>query len=101
MADPKGHASSVDIPISQSSDSDSDLISSSERPEHGSYDDHPFSEPATAQYWARKYEAALYEGRHRYDPNYTWTAEEERKLVRKVSRVVMEKETALTLSCIA
>ena len=25
-----------------------------------------------------------YEGRHRYDPTFTWTAEEERKLVRKV-----------------
>lgn len=26
-----------------------------------------------------------YEGRHRYDPKATWTQEEEKKLVRKVS----------------
>lgn len=29
---------------------------------------------------------AKYEGRHRYDPKATWTDEEEKKLIRRVSR---------------
>ncbi|KAF1963214.1 MFS general substrate transporter [Byssothecium circinans] len=45
---------------------------------------HAFSDPVTAQYWRDVYEEAKYEGRHRFDPNYTWTAEEEKKLVRKL-----------------
>lgn len=28
---------------------------------------------------------AKYEGRHRYDPKITWTEEEEKKLIRRVS----------------
>lgn len=51
----------------------------------GSTADHIFSDPSIADYWRKKYEAAKYENRHRFDPSYTWTAQEERKLVRKVS----------------
>lgn len=51
----------------------------------GSTDDHVFTNPATAAHWQQLYEDAKYESRHRFDPNYKWTAEEERKLVRKVS----------------
>ncbi|OSS44883.1 hypothetical protein B5807_10477 [Epicoccum nigrum] len=68
----------------QKADSASSQITDKERPWYGSYEDHPFSDSVTAQYWRDVYDKAEYEGRHRFDPNYTWTAEEERKLVRKL-----------------
>ena len=76
--------SSEKAPTSQNVDSGSSTTSKGERPHHGSYEDHVFSDRVTAQYWRDVYEKAKYEGRHRYDPTYTWTAEEEKKLVRKV-----------------
>lgn len=72
------------VPVTQSADSASSQLSNKERPSHGSYEDHPFSDRVTAQYWREVYEKAEYEGRHRFDPDYTWTAEEEKRLVRKV-----------------
>lgn len=50
----------------------------------GSTDSHVFSDPDVADYWRKKYEAAGYENRHRFDPTYTWSPEEEKRLVRKV-----------------
>jgi MFS transporter, ACS family, DAL5 transporter family protein len=50
----------------------------------GSTRDHVFSEPASADYWRKVYEQAGYENRHRFDPSFEWTAEEEKKLIRKV-----------------
>lgn len=41
-----------------------------------------------AEYWRQVYENAKYEGRHRYDPSYKWTAAEEKKLLRKVSQTI-------------
>lgn len=49
-----------------------------------SADEHAFSDPNVADHWRKIYEKAEYENRHRFDPNYIWTAEEERRLVRKV-----------------
>lgn len=46
--------------------------------------EHVFSDPQVADRWRKVYENAKYENRHRFDPNYTWTAEEEKRLVRKV-----------------
>ncbi|KAM5343156.1 hypothetical protein ACJ41O_014122 [Fusarium nematophilum] len=46
--------------------------------------DHVFSDPAIADRWRKVYEKAQYENRHRFDPAYTWTAEEEKRLVRKI-----------------
>lgn len=50
----------------------------------GSTDSHIFSDPDVADYWRKKYEAVGYENRHRFDPTYTWSAEEEKRLVKKV-----------------
>lgn len=51
---------------------------------YGSTEDHVFSDPSVADYWRKVYEQAGYENRHRFDPTLEWTAEEERKLVKKV-----------------
>jgi hypothetical protein len=52
---------------------------------YGSTSEHVFSDPAVADYWRLKYEKAGYENRHRFDPEAEWSAEEEKKLVHKVS----------------
>lgn len=49
-------------------------------PEYGSYPDHVFANEQVAEHWREVYEKAHYEGRHRFDPELTWTAEEEKKL---------------------
>ncbi|KAI0840524.1 MFS general substrate transporter [Hypoxylon sp. FL0890] len=57
--------------------------------DYGSAGDHIFSDPSVAEYWRRVYEKARYENRHRFDPEYRWTAEEERRLVRKIDARIM------------
>ncbi|PTB71337.1 MFS general substrate transporter [Trichoderma longibrachiatum ATCC 18648] len=42
-----------------------------------------------AAHWRGVYEKANYENRHRFDPEFTWTAEEERRLVRKIDLRIM------------
>ncbi|OIW27618.1 MFS general substrate transporter [Coniochaeta ligniaria NRRL 30616] len=56
---------------------------------YGSSDEHIFSDPSLAEYWRGVYEKARYENRHRFDPEYKWTAEEEKKLVRKIDVRIM------------
>ncbi|SCO80446.1 related to permease [Fusarium oxysporum] len=46
--------------------------------------EHPFSDPEIADRWRKVYENAQYENRHRFDPSFIWTAQEEKKLVRKI-----------------
>lgn len=53
--------------------------------DYGSDSNHAFSDPKVADYWRGVYETAKYEGRHRFDPDITWSAEEEKKLRWKVS----------------
>jgi len=53
-------------------------------PDYGSQDDHVFSNPDVAAHWAVIYEKAKYEGRHRFDPTFTWSAAEEKAVRRKV-----------------
>lgn len=43
-----------------------------------------FSDPEVANFYRNVYEKAQYEGRHVFDPDLTWTKEEERKLVWKL-----------------
>ncbi|KAE8328447.1 major facilitator superfamily domain-containing protein [Aspergillus sergii] len=50
---------------------------------------HIFDDSDAAEYWANVYEKAQYEGRHRFDPSFTWTPEEEKKLVRKLPELGM------------
>ncbi|KAI0887485.1 MFS general substrate transporter [Annulohypoxylon maeteangense] len=57
--------------------------------DYGSTDDHVFSDPSVAEKWRGVYEKAKYENRHRFDPNFKWTAEEERRLVKKVDARIM------------
>jgi hypothetical protein len=64
----------------ESTNSSSDNLES----QSTNYTDHVFSDPKIADYWRAVYEKAQYEGRHRFDPSYTWTPEEEKRLRRKV-----------------
>lgn len=68
---------------SGSSDADSRDI---EEPYGDNGDNHVFSDPVVAEHWREVYERNKYENRHRFDPNYKWTSEEEKRLVRKVSK---------------
>lgn len=71
--------------------SGSSRFSKQDPPAYGSYEDHPFNDVVTTRYWRDVYETAKYEGRHRFDPEYTWTAEEEKRLVRKVRMQSLQK----------
>lgn len=44
----------------------------------------PFLDTDLAQRWKDVYENAQYECRHYFDPGLTWSADEERRLVRKI-----------------
>lgn len=44
----------------------------------------PFIDPDVAAHWRDVYEKSTYECRHLFDPNLTWTAEEEKRIVRKL-----------------
>lgn len=45
--------------------------------------DHIFKDPKQAEYYRNLYEDAQYECRHLFDPEFTWTDAEEKKVVRK------------------
>lgn len=49
-----------------------------------SHPDNPFADPAVAERYAIIYEKAQYECRHVFDPELTWTPQEEKALVRKL-----------------
>ncbi|EFX01701.1 allantoate permease [Grosmannia clavigera kw1407] len=52
--------------------------------------ENPFSDEVTASHWRQVYERSQYECRHAFDPALTWSAAEERRLVRKLDgRCVM------------
>ncbi|KAI0010324.1 MFS general substrate transporter [Xylariaceae sp. FL0662B] len=69
---------------SSSSGASEDAPSAEVDQEYGSTSTHVFSDPVKAEHWRNIYEKARYENRHRFDPNYTWTAEEEQRLVKKI-----------------
>lgn len=48
------------------------------------YNNNPFADPVVAAYYRDVYEKAKYECRAAYDPEFEWTEEEERSLIRKL-----------------
>ena len=58
--------------------------SSSDDGEAFALEKNPFADPQVAAYWRTVYENASYECRHVFDPAFTWTEDEEKKLVRKL-----------------
>lgn len=44
----------------------------------------PFLDPDVAAHWTAAYDEARYECRHEFDPTFTWTEQEEKKLVRRL-----------------
>ncbi|KAK6524817.1 hypothetical protein TWF281_011715 [Arthrobotrys megalospora] len=76
----------------ESSSNQSDYDAATEQDidgDYGSYGNHVFSDPKVAEYWRGVYEKASYEGRHRFDPEITWTAAEEKRLKRMIDWRVM------------
>lgn len=75
------------VATSGSSESDSDTRDELEDidGDYGSYRDHIFNDPEKVKYWTNVMHNANYEGRHRFDPDMTWSAAEEKKLKRRVS----------------
>ncbi|QEU59208.1 hypothetical protein KDRO_B04740 [Kluyveromyces lactis] len=47
--------------------------------------DNPFSDPLVAEYYRALYEESKYESRSAFDPAFTWTKEEEKKLIWKLN----------------
>ncbi|KAH6681181.1 allantoate permease [Plectosphaerella plurivora] len=68
---------------------DSEASPVAKRNQLGSTPDHVFSDPSAADYWRKVYEQAGYENRHRFDPSFQWTADEEKKLIRKLPELGM------------
>ncbi|KFY26563.1 hypothetical protein V493_04018 [Pseudogymnoascus sp. VKM F-4281 (FW-2241)] len=56
---------------------------------YGSTEQHIFSDSANLGYWTGVYEAAKYEGRHRFDALLQWDSSEEKSLVRKLDFRIM------------
>lgn len=44
----------------------------------------PFLDPNVAAHWTKVYDEAHYECRHVFDPSFTWTEEEEKRIIRKL-----------------
>jgi hypothetical protein len=84
------------LPVTQTSDSGSSDISSTVP--NAADDDHVFKDPVTEKYWREVYDKAEYEGRHRFDPHFSWTPQEEKRLVRKVRGQALPRRRSLTHS---
>jgi len=65
----------VATPASATSDSDED---------GDAFRKNPFLDPDVAEHWSNIYEKSRYECRAEFDPAFTWTEEEEKKLVRRL-----------------
>jgi hypothetical protein len=44
----------------------------------------PFLDPKVANHYRQLYEDAKYECRHEFDPDFEWTPEEEKKIIKKL-----------------
>lgn len=79
-AEPKGFLP----PCEAAGDIEAEPQKTSYKDDYGSNPNHVFADPKIAEYWRGVYEKARYEGRHRFDPDLTWTANEEIALKHKV-----------------
>lgn len=52
--------------------------------DHERHRKNPFSDNEAAAYWRQVYEDCQYECRHEFNPQLTWSTEEEKRLVRKL-----------------
>lgn len=59
----------------------------------GSSEPHIFTNPYRAAHWKEVYDAATYEGRHRFDPSWTWSPKEELRLKKKVKCFLVSSST--------
>ncbi|KAJ4416796.1 hypothetical protein N0V82_006525 [Gnomoniopsis sp. IMI 355080] len=97
QADEEKHRVADDVAVNVESSrksnepADSSIYSGEEEidGDYGSYHDHVFKDPQIAEYWRNVYEDAQYEGRHRFDPDFTWSATEEKRLKRKIDLRIM------------
>lgn len=79
-------------PVETSASASSTSVSTDPQyaPDAGGYGSPGWDQPEKAvSFWRQTYEAAKYEGRHRFDPSYKWTAAEEKKLLRKIDLKIM------------
>lgn len=59
----------------------------------GSTEPHIFTNPHRAAHWREVYDSATYEGRHRFEPSWTWSPKEELRLIKKVKRSFVSSST--------
>lgn len=85
----EGSYDSKNVDVSAPVDAGRGSTEDSANEDYGSSNDHVFSDPVVADRWRQIYEQARYENRHRFDPEYKWTAREETKLVRKIDWRIM------------
>lgn len=88
MSSPRDEKHSASVRDGSNSDSSVD-IPFVDADGYGSTEDHIFKDPAVASYWRGVYENANYENRHRFDPELKWTADEEKRVRRKIDLRIM------------
>lgn len=66
---------------------------------YGSTEQHIFSDSVNLGYWTGVYEAAKYEGRHRFDALLQWDSSEEKRLVRKVCLSYIGLQHVINILC--
>ncbi|KAK0609606.1 major facilitator superfamily domain-containing protein [Bombardia bombarda] len=88
VPDDKGAATSPSLGASNESLANENGNQSSDSG-YGSSAEHIFNDATVAEYWRNVYDKASYENRHRFDPEFKWAADEERKLVKKIDFRIM------------
>lgn len=82
VTDPEASAETALLKEDDSQAYDADPLSGSGWEDDKSHN--PFADPVAAEHWQQVYENAQYEARHVFEPDLTWSKEEERKVVCKL-----------------